>query len=750
MASQPSEPQLSETFEGHHECISAFVVLPDARRMVTSSRVHDTLYLWELTTKRLLKRLVGHPSDVFEVVVSRDGRLIASCDVTGGIIPWDGETGDCLLHAKTTEITTQNGSTAQIYSSAFPIIVAYESTAVLSLDFSADGTTLASAGDRTVKFWNTTTWQQQAAITPSPDALAVVCCVRYSSSGEYLAIATEQLQVENIFIYNPENMQLIKTLNGHSGGTFTLTWTFQGTHLLSGGSRDDPTIRVWDASRGNEICSFRGHAEQINAISVNESNTIITSTSRDRSVRLWPFPIQSNVLKLSDGAFCDTFSVDGQYVFSVGDDHWQKTSQWLLPSRPVLTPVDNVIRKINIANTMSKAELNACITGNLSDLSKAVKIFTEAITVDASVYTCYVHRAIVFVRLREWDAALEDADKSVNIQRSALGLMLKGIALYGKKQMKEASRAFDRALQLASRDSTSHLLFLIKAIALFNANEHDEAIMHVKDMAEASLNNDADLRACNVVQTYFYAEMALAGSEGNIHDKAIEYITTAIKIATACSLETMDISVYTEFDVLFGWMLKSLWQKINKYRCLILFRASNIGALECYRLLMESCDKDERDSLVAWFATYMGADCFPHAVQTQSATEARVREDAEDEVKKARSETKFAETNTERDTEVDSATVADDKKQAAIKKWAASFRRTLNVPKDMVGSRIRLFLFCFLFLFLFSFVSYFFGMYFSPLGDMLTSYVGAFGERRTQEEAKPQEYFGRDNGICVY
>lgn len=163
--------------------------------------------------------------------------------------------------------------------------------------------------------------------------------------------------------------------------------------------------------------------------------------------------------------------------------------------------------------------------------------------------------------------------------------MFKSIALYGKRQIKEASRAFDRALQFATGDTTTHLLLLVKvgyifltcsvlhydlqAIATFNAHEYDEAIMYVKDMAEASFNHGADLLLCNIVlvsinsgswsefeidscfahQTYFYAEMALAASENNIREKAIEYITTALKIATTGSLEKIDLSIYTEFDV---------------------------------------------------------------------------------------------------------------------------------------------------------------------------------------------------------
>ncbi|KAG1890759.1 WD40-repeat-containing domain protein [Suillus subluteus] len=395
--------QLSQTFEGHRKSISAVAAMPNTQRMVTSSK-DNTLCLWELTTKKLLKHLVGHPSVVSGLAVSRDGKFIASCDITGGIIPWDGETGVCLINDAQgvgftkTEFTAKNGSpvtyngstrstqngfavahngvttahngstnghngstnghngstnghngstnghngstiahkyngatfayngstTAQNGSApaqtdesvALQLIIAHQSSEVhISLDFSADGTTLASAGDRTVRFWCTAAWKENQDAIPLD---AVVHCVRYSSSGELLAIATEN----NIYIYNPATRQRIKMLKGHSGGTFTLTWTLQGTYLLSGGGERDPTVRVWEVLKGGEIEAFRGHTDKISTISVNESSTIITSASSDGSIRLWPFP-KSNVLDVAAGAFCVTF-------FSGGDD--QKISQWVLPS----------------------------------------------------------------------------------------------------------------------------------------------------------------------------------------------------------------------------------------------------------------------------------------------------------------------------------------------------------------------------------------------------------------------------------
>jgi hypothetical protein len=508
-----------------------------------------------------------------------------------------------------------------------------------------------------VKFWCTNTWKEKE------DAIlldAVVHCVRYSSSGEYLAIATEN----NICIYNPATRQRNETLKGHSGGTFALTWTLQG-YLLSGGGRRDPTIRVWDAWNWNEIDTFRGHTDKISAIAINESSTIITSTSCDGSIRLWPSPDQSKILEVSVGAFCVTF-------FSGGDD--RKISQWVLPSTGlVLTKTQvRVGQKIAILD-MSAAAHTACITG---DLSMAVEIFTQEITANSSNYVCYGNRSIVFARQCDWESALKDAIQSIGIQKSPIGYMSKGIALYGKGQTLEASTAFDLALRLATGDSaTHHLLFLIKAIATFNTGAYEEALMSVNDMAEVSLN--ADLLACQVVQIYFYVEMALAASKSNIRDKAAKYINAAIDISNSCSLQKMDLSIYTEFVVIFGWDLKLLWHTVRKYKCLILFRSCNIEALDYYLSLMEESDIAQKASLRAWFAEEVEAK--QYAAETWSATKAR--ENMEQEAKKASSESKIAEANAERKNAEDEA-----KKASSERKLAEANAERKNAEGEAASS----------------------------------------------------------------
>ena len=105
--------------------------------MVTSS--HDeTLCIWDLRDGAVLKKIGCRSATVQAVIVSGDGKSIASGDQKGGLT-WYGDTGESLTQ------------TIKKYSYA-----------ICSLDFSSDRTVLATGLlDKTTKLWCTKTWDVQ-------------------------------------------------------------------------------------------------------------------------------------------------------------------------------------------------------------------------------------------------------------------------------------------------------------------------------------------------------------------------------------------------------------------------------------------------------------------------------------------------------------------------------------------------------------------------------------------------------------
>jgi WD40 repeat protein len=153
-------------------------------------------------------------------------------------------------------------------------------------------------------------------------------CIRYSPSGALLAIATSQ----NIQIYNPGTKEHVASFTNHTSVNRSLAWTPDGIRLLSGGDRDDRTIREWDSSTWEQVGRpWEGHTRNINAIAIHPDGTLVASASDDGHVRLWRLSDQRTIaiFQHSSPLTCITFSVDGRHILSGGGDN--KISEWEIP-----------------------------------------------------------------------------------------------------------------------------------------------------------------------------------------------------------------------------------------------------------------------------------------------------------------------------------------------------------------------------------------------------------------------------------
>ncbi|KAG0703056.1 hypothetical protein DFH29DRAFT_998842 [Suillus ampliporus] len=547
------------TFEDHVNAVLALAVFPDRRHMVTGS-ADKTLRLWDLNDGTVLKKMEGHRGLVRAVAVSQHRQLIASAD-NGEFIAWDRDTGESLT----------------------PPIKAH-STFIRSLDFSPDGTMLATgSSDHTTKLWNTETWKLQG----NPiNCSAEIYSVRFSPSGELLAIATNF----DIQIWNTGTRERIANFKDHMGTAIyvginlPLAWMPDGTRLLSGGCILDPTIRQWDLSTRQQAGDpWKGHDHEINAIAVNSDGTLVASASRDHHVRLWRLWDRKTIAIFQHSSWvrCVTFSADGKRILSGGIDN--KISEWVVPEAALPDAKACIL-------AISAMTRNACITG---DLPTAEELLTREIDADANNYSSYANRSFVMARKHDWDHALHDAIKSVSIQPSLTGYISQGISFCGKKQVRNAIKAFDLASMFTNGDlKANHFLLLIKA------DQHEEAMLRVQELATACPN--ADVLACRIVEAYLCIQVGLNALDGARYDEAAGHFTAAVK-NSAFSSKLAIHSKYEDFVVLFGWNLKSLWQTANQNRCLALLRVGRLGeALESHQYMMDMSDENTKASCLDW------------------------------------------------------------------------------------------------------------------------------------------------------
>ncbi|KAG2363571.1 hypothetical protein BDR07DRAFT_1403970 [Suillus spraguei] len=355
-------------------------------------------------------------------------------------------------------------------------------------------------------------------------------------------------------------------------------------------------------------------------IALNSPGTLLASASDDRQVRIWRFSDQRTIaiFTRTDPVYCITFSMDGKHILSGGYN--KMISKWAVPSSGYILrdqPSGDVLRgdtsREQVADNILAIDIsarNACITG---DLSTAGRLLTKEINDDNNDYISYANRSFVMARKADWDHALDDALKAMSIQPSLMGCISKGIALCGKRQFQNAMKAFDLGFLFVDANlKKTHLLLLIKAIALFNAHEHEEAILRVQDLATTCPN--VDILACQIVEAYLHVQLGLNvlnGVDGVCHSEAADHLTHAVNTIRFSSMSAIH-SKYDVFLVLFGWDLMSLWETVHQNQCQALFRAGRLQeAFKAYRYMMDTADEATKAHCLDW-STAFKRDCSIH------------------------------------------------------------------------------------------------------------------------------------------
>ncbi len=302
---------LVDSFKAHNDRINAAVFSPKGD-FIASASEDKTIKLWLMPASEPAFR--AHPQPIGDVKFSRDGKLVATASHDQTVKLW--------------QVIREQRQAVKLDVTAPPRLLQGHSDRVVSLDFSADGTLLASASrDGMVRLWSLkengkdrkkTDQQSKTVVIQepkgvlrvvfSPDSQLIATANRdrtvklWDRQGKLIRTLTGHSDRVNAVVFSPDGLliasasddktiklwtrdgQLLKTLIGHQGWVTDLAFSSDGEYLASGGY--DNLVNIW-SRQGELIKSLKGVSDSVARVNFLSNNQIISTTSWNNQVQLW-------------------------------------------------------------------------------------------------------------------------------------------------------------------------------------------------------------------------------------------------------------------------------------------------------------------------------------------------------------------------------------------------------------------------------------------------------------------------------
>ena len=273
--------------------------------------------VWNSTMGRLVGVGLGHTSSVTAVAYRPDGKWFVSGSVeepSGGPVRlWDASSWDGTSYTTvgafhysfkwsgTSSIAFRPGmdhkfgwliavgsknlrdlliiNTSQSFPLTWPCLKCAPTSTINSIDWSPDGTKLASGNnDFAVRIWD---FAAQNNTRELKGHALWVYGVSWSPDGLHIASGSFD---KTIRIWDTNTWESKHTLNCTSEVN-SVRFSPDGQHLAAG--LQDGTVITWDATTFKQLAVLHGHSESVNTVSFSHDGDLLASGSSDQTIRTW-------------------------------------------------------------------------------------------------------------------------------------------------------------------------------------------------------------------------------------------------------------------------------------------------------------------------------------------------------------------------------------------------------------------------------------------------------------------------------
>ncbi|KAF8066003.1 WD40-repeat-containing domain protein [Lyophyllum atratum] len=194
---------------------------------------------------------------------------------------------------------------------------------VCCVRFSADGKYLATGCNRTAQIYDTKTGAKTCVLVDESAGKAGDLYIRsvcFSPDGKYLATGAEDKQIR---IWDIRAKHIRNVFDGHQQEIYSLDFSSDGRLIVSGSG--DKTARIWDMNDGTSKVLTINDPDSLNndagvtSVAISPNGQLVAAGSLDTVVRIWDVATAQLVERLRghrDSVYSVAFTPDGKGLVS--------------------------------------------------------------------------------------------------------------------------------------------------------------------------------------------------------------------------------------------------------------------------------------------------------------------------------------------------------------------------------------------------------------------------------------------------